>query len=146
MKIIVGFPESRDRRSSEAKALGLRHQLELCDCAEGTIPGITRMLCQVISHSTITFTRQKMAWRSLHSWGGEPYETAVLHNYGAPVMLLQCLNTSGLTATFYRLDEHTLNSILDALETYGPNHIERGVFTVPESLRERLKRRLTIRW
>jgi hypothetical protein len=146
VKVIIGFPDARERRSRQAIKLGLRYHIELHDYPDGSLSDLTRVFCDSISHSTVTFRGPNTTWRSLQSWGGAPYKTALFHDYGAPVLLLYCPENSQIHATFYRLDEYLLTSILDSFKVYEPLDIERGIPTIRESLAERLRRRLTVHW
>ena len=146
MKVIIGFPGGQERRTRQAKRLGLRYHIELHNCDDVGMSVLTRVFCDAVSHSTVTFKQQDTTWRSLQSWNGAPYETALFHDYGAPVLLLYCPEHGRLHATFYRLDEYIITSILSALNMNTPLDIERGVPTMRESLAERLRRRLNVHW
>ena len=146
MQVTIGYPAAQDTRSRTAKRLGLRYRLAVEGGQATALPILASDLFRAVSHSTVTFEGNGTTWRSVQSWAGAPFKTAIFHDYGAPVLLLECSSNPRLTASFFRLDDAMIDSIIAALSSRGNIEIIRGDMTVRESLSERLRRRLSIHW
>ncbi len=146
MQVIVGFPQSEERRSVAARRLGLKFHIEITGWQEHVLNALTTELAQSVPYSTVSIQGQNATYRSLQSWNGAPYVSALFHDYGAPVLLIEHRGPSHVSAAFHLLDDKRITDVLKRIGANDSDQLTTGPMTLPDTLIDRLRRRLGTRW
>ena len=146
MQVIVGYPQSEERRSVAARRLGLKFHIEITGWQEHLLNAITTELAQSVPYSTVSIKSQNATFRSLKSWNGAPYVSALFHDYGAPVLFIEHRRPSHVSAAFHLLDDRRITDVLQRLGVNDSDQLTKGPMTLPDTLIERIRRRLGTRW
>ena len=146
MQVIVGFPQFAERRSAAARRLGLKFHIEITGWQKHSLNALTTELAQSVPYSTVSIQGRNAVFRSVQSWNGAPYVSALFHDYGAPVLLIEHRRPSHISAAFHLPDDRRIAGVLKRIGFTDSDQLAQGPMTLPDTLIDRIRRRLKTRW